>query len=203
MPFVKKISRQEIIDAAFKIVRQSGWSELSARNLAKILKSSTTPIYYQFKSMTDLEEEVVARAMAILEEYESKPYTDVLALNHGIGYVLFAWEEPNLFAAINDDKHISMQVKYGDRQFDLHVDELSRNLRMKGLSDEELREFQFLAWIFVHGIASMKNWVDAKLTNFSRENLIEWIRKGSRTLTTGYVENHRLASMIHKNEKEE
>jgi hypothetical protein len=42
-----------------------------------MLHSSTTPIDYPFKSMTDLEEKVVARAMAALGEYESKPYINV------------------------------------------------------------------------------------------------------------------------------
>ena len=203
MSSAKKISRQDIVDAAFKIVRESGWSMLSARNIAKMLKSSTMPLYYQFKSMTDLEEEVVGKAMALLGEYESKPYTDVLALNQGIGYVLFAWEEPNLFAAIHDKQHIPMQIKIGDQQFDMQVDELSRNIRMQGLSDKQLREFQFLAWIFVHGIASIKNWVDETNKNFTRENLIKLIHLGSKTLTAGYVHNHRLTSMNNKKKKED
>ena len=203
MSSTKTISRQDIIHAAFKIVRESGWPKLSARNIAKALKSSTMPIYYQFKSMNEIEEEVVGKAMAILEKYESKPYTDVLALNHGIGYVLFAWEEPNLFEAINDKQHVSMQIKIGDQQFDMQVEELSRNFRMQGLSDQQLREFQFLAWIFVHGIASMKNWVDEKENNFKRKDLIDLIRLGSKTLTAGYVFNHRMVSMRNKKRKEE
>jgi AcrR family transcriptional regulator len=194
-----KISRQEIIDAAFKIVREHGWSKLSARTIARTIKSSTMPIYSQFESMADLEEEVVGKAMALLGEYESKPHTGVLALDHGIGYVLFAWEEPDLFAAINDGKHIGMQTKFGDRQFDQHVEELSGNPRMQGLSNEQLRKFQFLAWIFVHGIASMKNWMDETQRNFTQENLIGLIRDGSKTLTYGFIQNQRQSSL--KNNK--
>ena len=55
--------------------------------------------------------------------------------DHGIGYVLFAWEEPNLFAAINDRKHVGMQVQFGNRQFDRHVEELTESL-MQGYSKE-------------------------------------------------------------------
>jgi AcrR family transcriptional regulator len=189
MPGKAKISREDMIKGAFNIVRRGGWSQLTARNLAKELKSSTMPIYTQFKTMEDLEEGVVQKAMELLTQYESRPNTTVSALNHGIGYVLFAWEEPNLFAAINDQKHVRLQFKYGDPTFDLQVKELSRNPRMQGLSDQQLRDFQFLAWIFVHGIASMKNWVKETYGDVTEEKLMVFIRDGCRTLTKGFIQD--------------
>ncbi len=138
--------------------------------------------------MADLEEAVVEKAMALLWKYESGPHTGIQALDHGIGYVLFAWEEPNLFGAINDRGHIGMQTKFGDLQFDEHVEELTRNPRMQGLSRQQMRDFQFLAWIFVHGIASIKNWMDEKQGHFPQEYLIELIRNGSKALTHGFTQ---------------
>ncbi len=74
--------------------------------------------------------------------------------------MLFAWEEPHLFTAMNDEKHVKMQIQYSAELFDAHVDELTRNPRMAGLSRDQLNEFQFLAWIFVQGIATMKPWIE-------------------------------------------
>ena len=190
MPAKNKTSREGIIDAAFEIVRKGGWAQLSARSIAKTLKTSTMPIYSQFKTMELIEEEVVKKSVALMAAYEAAPRTDVMALNHGIGYVLFAWEEPHLFAAINDEKHVAMQTQFGDPLFDAHVAELANNTKMAGLSQEQLHYFQFLAWIFVHGIASMKHWMEQSQGKYDKEKLIELIRDGSKTLTNGFIQNH-------------
>ena len=182
------ITRQKIINAAFMIVRQDGWEKLSARAIAKELKSSTMPIYSQFSSMVDLHEEVVKKTIALLENYESKPRTGILSLDRAIGYILFAWEERNLFAAINDKEHIGMQVKYGDALFQTHVEELSRNPRFKGLSKAQLTNLEFLSWLFVHGIASMKNWMDETQRNFTEEKMIKLLREALGSLTSGLIQ---------------
>jgi len=194
MPAKTKISREDIIDAAFEIVRKGGWAKLSARSITKTLKSSTMPIYHQFTSMEMIEEEVVKKAVALQAEYSSVPLTDVSALNNGIGYVLFAWEEPHLFAAIYDEKHISMNIQYSDALFDAHVEELARNPRMAGLSRDQLRYFQFLAWVFVQGIASLKPWIQETQGNLDKERLTELIRDASRILTYGFIENQARSS---------
>lgn len=200
MPADIKISREDIIDAAFEVVRKGGWSQFSARSIAKRLKSSTMPIYSQFKTMEMLEDEVVKKAVTLQAEYSVRPLTNVSALNNGIGYVLFAWEEPHLFTAMNDEKHVKMQIQYSAKLFDAHVDELTRNPRMAGLSRDQLNEFQFLAWIFVQGIATMKPWIEETRSNFDKAKLIELIREGSRTLTYGFIENQAHSAKKRKKE---
>jgi hypothetical protein len=148
--------------------------------------------------MEMLEDEVVKKAVALQAEYSATQLTNVSALNNGIGYVLFAWEEPNLFTAMNDEKHVRMQIQYSAKLFDAHVDELTRNPRMAGLSRDQLNEFQFLAWIFVQGIATMKPWIDETRRNFDKEKLIELIREGSKTLTYGFIENQARAAKRRK-----
>ena len=194
MPAKTKISRADVIDAAFEIVRKGGWAKLSARSISKKLKSSTMPIYYQFTDMEMIEEEVVKKAVALQAEYSSVPLTDVSALNNGIGYVLFAWEEPHLFASIYDEKHISMNIQYNTALFDANVEELARNPRMAGLSLDQLRYFQFLAWIFVQGIATLKPWIVKTQGNKDKDSLIELIRDGSKILTYGFIENQARSS---------
>lgn len=195
------LSRQEFIDAAFKIVREHGWPKLTARNLARELKSSTMPIYSHFSTMTDLEDEVIRKAMELLADYESRSHTGVPSLDTGIGYVLFAWDEPNLFTALNDQNHIKMQAKYGTVQFKGQVQELARHPKMKDLSDEQLRYLQFLAWTFVYGVACMKNWkdwIEETQGEFNQEALINWIRNGSRALADGFIQNSKQSSSKRK-----
>jgi len=201
MPLKAKITRESIIDAAFNVVRENGLENLSARSVAKVLHTSHMPIYSHFKSMDDLIPEIIKKIMLLLGEYHSTPRTGILSLDHGIGYVLFAWEEPHLFAVINDQRYIRMRNQYGAAQFDLHVKVLSQNPRMKGFSNRQLRDFQFLAWIFVHGIASMKPLLKEARQDMDETKLIELIREGSRTLTYGFIENQRRASRNDKNKR--
>jgi len=72
---------------------------------------------------------------------------------------------------------------------------LTRNPRMAGLSRDQLRYFQFLSWVFVQGIASLKPWVKETQGGLDKESLIEFIRNGSRILTYGFIENEARSSV--------
>ena len=54
MPAVKKVSKDDIIDAAIDVLRDDGFSAINARSVAKKLGCSTQPIYFSFKSMEEL-----------------------------------------------------------------------------------------------------------------------------------------------------
>lgn len=199
----KTLSRNDFINAAFKLVREHGWANLTARNIARELASSTMPFYSQFSAISDLENEVIRKAMDLVADYESRPHTGNPLLDAGIGYVLFAWEEPHLFAALNDRKHVKMQTKYGDIQFRKQVEELVRHPKMKELSREQVSNLQFLSWTFVYGIAGMKGWIDETQVNFKKEDLHRWVTDGLRALGVGYIQNSKKSTLKKKGKKNE
>ena len=53
MPPVQKTGKDEIINAAFDVVRKEGFGNLNARAIAKKLGVSTQPIFSNFKNMED------------------------------------------------------------------------------------------------------------------------------------------------------
>ena len=57
MPTQIKISKEMILDSAFSIVREYGIEKLSNREIAKQLKCSIRPIYYQFANVKQLQKE--------------------------------------------------------------------------------------------------------------------------------------------------
>ena len=59
MPPQKTFSREEVIEAAFALVRKHGVRALSARKVASRLHTSTSPIYGHFKSMKKLKQEII------------------------------------------------------------------------------------------------------------------------------------------------
>ena len=97
MPVKSKFTAEDIIDAAFLIVRSEGAEKCSARAIAHELNSSTMPIYSCLSSMKELKEAVLKKALDLLISYETKVRTGDVLLDMGIGYIMFAKTEKHLF----------------------------------------------------------------------------------------------------------
>lgn len=108
MPAIKKISKEEIIDAAVDVLRDDGAAAINARNVAKKLGCSTQPIYLSFQNMDDLKDAMTQRAIALhtqhvrdsLHSHEdsSSVYSQYSRYStYGMGFVKFASEERHLF----------------------------------------------------------------------------------------------------------
>lgn len=102
MPASRKITRKEIVDGAFAVLREGGFSAVNARSVAQKLGCSTQPIYLSFQNMEALKVELTARA---IQEHTER-VTAAICGNHGshshysdygIGFVRFAEQEKQLF----------------------------------------------------------------------------------------------------------
>jgi AcrR family transcriptional regulator len=155
MPPKVKFEKASIVNAAFEIVRKNGWQGLSARSIAEELKSSTRPIYSHLKSMNNLEEAVVKKAMELLEEYIRTPRTGDRWLDQGYGYVLFARREKYLFKAIFDEKHNHFYKRFSAEIFTKLGEDLSDDPDFKVLSEEHQTNMRKVRWVYVHGLASL------------------------------------------------
>jgi len=155
MPPKVKFKKESIVNAAYEIVRKNGWQDLSARSIAEELKSSTRPIYSHLQSMENLEEAVVKKAMALLEEYIRTPRTGDKWLDQGYGYVLFANREKYLFKAIFDEKHNHLYKKFSAEIFRKLGEDLSDDPDFKVLSEEHQTNIRKVRWVYVHGLASL------------------------------------------------
>ena len=157
MPPKSRFSAEDIIEVAFNIVRWNGWEALSARAVAEELNSSTMPVYFHFKSMENLEEEVIKKALALLLDYQSRIITGDLLLDFGVGYVSFSREEQHLFKGINDRKYSHLLTKHGQMNFDFLINALAGDERFRRYSQEELRNIMIVLWVFIHGLAQLRN----------------------------------------------
>lgn len=95
LPKRLKITREEIINAAFEIARKEGMEKVSNRAIAKKLNSSIRPIYYQFKNAEELHQEVYEKIDNYFYDFllnngsdEYSKYRQV-----GINYIAFAKKE--------------------------------------------------------------------------------------------------------------
>lgn len=183
MPPKFKFTKEQIIEAAFKLVRESGWKALTTRSLAEKLGSSARPIYSYFKSIVELEEEVSKKGVDLLYEYMIPERTGDPWHDHGIGYVLFAQNEKCLFRSLNDDDHIKYFKAHGEIIWNTLTESLSDYPPFKGLTDEQIYQVQLTRWLLAHGLAVQVSthppgvWED--------DNVVLIIRQGSTAILEG------------------
>ena len=102
MPAVKKVSKDEIIDAAAEVLRDEGFSAVNARSVARKLGCSTQPIYFCFRNMEELKAALTERAIErhtqrVRESLRAHAGNDSRYSSYGMGFVKFAAEEKQLF----------------------------------------------------------------------------------------------------------
>ncbi len=153
MPPKFKFTKAEISDAAFNYVIEHGWHNLTTRTLAQQLDSSAKPIYSFFKSMDDLEEDLVRKSVDLLYEYMCRKVTGDLWIDHGIGYVRFAQQQSNLFRGCNNEKNIKHFRIYGEIMWAKCTASLSDYEPFKNLTEEQIYMVQVTRWLMTHGLA--------------------------------------------------
>ncbi len=173
MPSKVKISKENILTVAFDIVRKQGIEELNVRNIARRLKCSVQPIYYQFKNVEELQKELHAKIEKyfhsfLLEHADSEipVYKQV-----GINYIKFAKKESKLFQIL-----FMAESGLSPRDFATPDDgdfrELAKYIKMStNLNDDDVKEFHIKMWIFTHGLATLVasntcNLTDEQISNF-------------------------------------
>ena len=98
MPPKAKYTRDEIIAIAYELVREQGVEALTAREVAKRLGTSPSPIFALFRDMEELKAAVKERAAACFGSYmaDAERYYPAYK-RRGMQWVKFAQEEPLLF----------------------------------------------------------------------------------------------------------
>ncbi|MGN1297141.1 MAG: TetR/AcrR family transcriptional regulator [Clostridia bacterium] len=174
MSGIKKIQKEDIINSALEIVRETGFNNIQARNIAKKLNCSTQPIFYQFANMEELKKEVIEKVLEIFREYmkvdekASLPYKEV-----GKGYIRFAKEEPKLFQLIFMSENNLTPENFMTSDKKSYRGILKHVGRATGISSEkEASSFHLRMWTFTHGIATM---IATKTCEISEEQISEML----------------------------
>ena len=174
MPTKIRISKDMILDAAFEIARQEGMEKLSNRELAKKLKCSIRPIYYQFENVEEMQKELYLKIEQyfykfILENMveEIPKYKQV-----GINYIKFAKKEKKLFqtlfmtdVGLTPDAFV---LKAGE-----DYKEIEKFIKISAnIKEEDIKDFHTKMWIFCHGIATLVANDTIKLTDNQIQDLL-------------------------------
>lgn len=145
MPPKAKITKEQIVEKAFEIVRAEGFQGITARRLSTELGCSTQPVYYYFKNMEDLKKELYQKGRAYFIDYvksiEKKVEGPEIFLEAGVAYIKGAKQEQKLF------HFICMENNYA-------LSGIADLMRGTSLPEKEANLFLNI-WIYAHGIASI------------------------------------------------
>ena len=185
MPPRAKFTREEIIEAAFHIVKTDGFEALTSRALGTRLGSSARPIFTVFQSMDEVQQAVIKSAKALYKEYVDQglmwehPFKGV-----GTQYILFSIHEPKLFQLLFMTEQPSIPDLSGVLPL---IEESYEEILLSIQNDYGIREclaekLYHHLWIYTHGIATL---CATKMCRFTGDEISSMITE----VCTGILKN--------------
>ncbi|HCL03570.1 MAG TPA: TetR/AcrR family transcriptional regulator [Lachnoclostridium phytofermentans] len=158
MPPKIKVTEEEIMNVAIRMVREKGMDSLNARDLAKEIGCSVHPIFRTYNSMEGLKTAVYEMAENIYNErmMSAGENSEDGFLNMGLAYIDFAKNEKNLFKLLfmsDVFREQSIMDIAGNTEGDDKVIEML--CQITGLSINAAKELYTGIWLTTHGIAAM------------------------------------------------
>jgi AcrR family transcriptional regulator len=154
MPRKITVHAEQILDAAFELVRRDGLSALSARAVAREIGCSTQPVYRAWTSMETLRSAVIARAEKVALDYLMGSSDDPRRfLQVGLGNLRFARDEPELYMAVTRHGRILRDLQQGNPPPPEVLEQMKADPVLAQLSDEQLTRVHALMWFFGQGVA--------------------------------------------------
>lgn len=156
MPPRIKTTAEDIINAAYEIVREEGMKKLTARNVAQRLGTSVQPIFRAFVNMEDLEEMVMEKIKNTYREYIMNSISiDDALMGTVMAYIQFAREEKNLFQILHMSERYAFQEAKDISNVDINVEIVKVIAQMESMTMEEAALLYQATFFTAHGIASL------------------------------------------------
>ena len=168
------ITVQNILDTAFAMTREEGFSNITARRVATKAGCSTQPIFRVYKNMDELLDAVYLQAATFFQDYYSLyPRTGKTPFaNLGMAYIAFAREERHLFELLFITDKPNKKSMYellngaaGNVVYEINL------ARVMGCPDPG--DLFTKMWIFIHGAACMSMTGDYDLSDMQTLELLE------------------------------
>ena len=151
-----KFTKEEMVEAALRVVRANGIDALTAKTMADALGTSTQPIFTAFGSMDGIKEEVYAAAIRVYDRYtdaglkERIPFFGV-----GMQYIRFAREAPELYRLLFLTR--AQDKSFSAMQSMQHLQSLVRPTLMHiyRITEQEADLYFRDLWFVVHSLSTL------------------------------------------------
>jgi AcrR family transcriptional regulator len=184
-PRIMQFSRDEIIEAAFALVREQGVEGFSVQAVARAIGGSTMPIYSHFANVRDLEEAICMKALELLKERMIEARTGDKWIDHAISWAKFAVEEKHVHRFLWDGRNVELCRRCGEGINDFISRELAGYPLFAGLSAEEVAMITLARRLFVQKLAYWLNKDPDYLRNRGID-MEDFIRRASMALYEGF-----------------
>lgn len=165
----KTISKERILDVAYKMAITNGLEGMTARSIAKTGHFSTQPLYLEFNNMNEIRTEALDR---ISHELRTKilqqNYTGDALIDLDLSYINFAKKHVNLFRAMFVDGKFGNQV-IADTLMDLGIEKFKKQFKDADYSEKKIRDIVVSNWISATGMATL---VINQIADFSQGQII-------------------------------
>ena len=166
MPPTTKFERNTIVEAAFEIAKEGGFSAVSTRAVAKRLGCSVAPIYQNFATVDALLAAVVERVMAMSGELLAAQTGPNPFENMGKASLAFARDYPALFRemALEPNDYITPH----ERIEDVMAGVMASDPELADWTDAARRRLFLKMRVFQLGLSAMvanghlPSWMDEK-----------------------------------------
>ncbi len=166
MPPKTKFTKEAIVEAAFQIAQEEGFSGITARSVTERLHCSVAPIYVNFKTIDELIAAVVQRVFALSDEILARQKGSHLFENIGKASLAFAREYPVIFRelVVQPNPHMASYEITENAM----IEALAEDDSMRGWTFDERRHLFLQMQIFQVGLSVMvangnlPSWLDAQ-----------------------------------------
>ncbi|WP_242367960.1 TetR/AcrR family transcriptional regulator [Lactobacillus intestinalis] len=165
----KEISRDKILDVAYKMAVKDGIEGLTARSIAKTGHFSTQPLYLEFNNMNDLREQVLKRISNDLRTKTlQQSYTGDALIDLDLSYIEFAQKHVNLFRAMFVDGKFGSKV-ISDTLMDLGTEKFKEQYPDTQYDEDRVHDIVIANWISTTGMAAL---VVNEIATFNQTQII-------------------------------
>ena len=151
-----KFTKEEMVEAAMRVVRAKGIDGLTAKTMADELSTSTQPVFTAFGSMDTVKQEVYAAAMRVYDDYVAAGLKGKIPFfGVGMQYIRFAREEPELYRLLFLTR--TQDQEYSVMKSMRHLQELVRPTLMNiyRITPEEADLYFRDLWFVVHSLSTL------------------------------------------------
>lgn len=186
MPSSPKIKKEDMLQAALKLIAKNGYAALNIKAVAKELGCSTAPISWQFGGMDGLREELIPFVEQYIENtYYSQSNNEFTTFEQrGKGTIDLALENPNLFRFLYTGER-SQLLSTG---FELHMDSLDADnlyqkmAEMLGITPKQVMDFAMTIMVYTQGIGTL---IASGIVKDTKENMYCMLHNTGMTYLKG------------------
>lgn len=165
----KEISKEKILDIAYKMAVTNGLDCLTARNIAKTGHFSTQPLYLEFSNMDEIRSLVLERISDNLKEkFLQEKYTGDPLIDLYLSYINFSQKHVKLFRAMFVDGKFGSQI-IANTLMTLGTTKFKEQYPEVDYDDEKIKDIVIANWISTTGMAAL---VVNKIATFNQDQII-------------------------------